>query len=119
MTNFEDKTLMELVEQTTCLEIAGANSSINNPSHETISEVSTAGPGTSNLEAKMDHLIDILEQNLTCEEPDQQLNYAGRGDRGGSRGSRNWNRRPRNDGPVKAIMMDPSWGITGKAVSEL
>ena len=70
---------MELVEQTTCLEIAGANSSINNPSHETISEVNTAGSSTSNLEVKMDRLMDILERNLTCEEPDEQLSFAGRG----------------------------------------
>ena len=49
MTDFENKTLTELVEQTTYLEIAGANSGVNNPSHETISEVSTAGPSPSNL----------------------------------------------------------------------
>ena len=95
--DIENKTLTELEKQATYLEIAGANSSINNPSHEKISEVSTAGPSTSNLEVKMDSLMDILERNLACEEPDEQLNYAGRAD-GGESGSPNWNLRPYNDG---------------------
>ena len=107
MSDFENKTLDELVEQTTYLEIAGANAEGIKSTSETIAEVSTMGSRGSNIESKLDRLVDLMEQTLTCEEQTSgdQLNYAGRGDRETNRRGRNWNQRTRNNarqgGPQK------------------
>ena len=89
LTDFEDKTLPDLVKQTTYFEIAGANATPVQPKTEVIA---AANP-SNRIESRLDRLVNLMERSLGVEEEEEieeeRLNYAGyRGNRGNYRGRR-------------------------------
>ena len=80
MDKFEDKTIGELVKQTTYLEIANANASASQPKEE----ISSVNSHNNGLESRMDKLITLMERTLTVsneneydDAEEEKLNYAG------------------------------------------
>lgn len=99
-TGFEDKSLKDLTEQTTYLEIAGINSGV------TEKEVIGSIREPNNLEGKIDQLIDILGRSSAMKEEkdveekdgeDEKVNFAGAGSyyKSSTRGRRGGGQPPR------------------------
>ena len=66
LTDFEDKTLSDLVKQTTYFEIAGENvATLVQPKTEVIA---AANPSSNGLENRLDRVVNLLERTLGLEE---------------------------------------------------
>ena len=66
LTDFEDKTLADLVKQTTYFEIAGANATSLQPKCEVI-----AATNSNRIESRLDRLVNLMERSLGVDEEDE------------------------------------------------
>ena len=71
MSDFEDKTLSDLIKQTTYLEIAIANASATQPKKEE-DDVSSVTTPRNSLEARLDKLTSLMERTLCVDEGGEQ-----------------------------------------------
>ena len=86
MSDYEDKSLDDLVELTTYLEIANTNATASSePGSEGIAAVSV---GSSGIEARLDRLVTVMERSMNVSDSDEQdQDLSGQTNYVGNRGS--------------------------------